>query len=323
MNNLADNPKGNHGQDKRQGFAFGHTSPIEHQTRIKAFGHSLFLEKNGFSMTLLLIEQALIILASAISAYTDYKTGYIFDWITLPLIALGLGLRLWQQDWIGLGIGIAVFAFLYALYWTGKLGGGDVKLFTGMALVLPLQNGQFFLLNAIFFAAITALLFYSVYYIYKIRSDKIPIDWKTHKTQLQTAIAFGIFSILFIAILVYQNGLSLWTGILFAIPFLLASAFVAVENVVKQKFFLETIALSQLEEDEIIASEFMDTKQLAAAGLNLKKIIGETEKQKLQQLRINEVPVYRNAPRFGPFIFIGCVLAIAAPQVFSILFLSI
>ena len=34
-------------------------------------------------------------------------------------------------------IALAVFAVCYLLYYTGKLGGGDVKLFVGISLLLP------------------------------------------------------------------------------------------------------------------------------------------------------------------------------------------
>ncbi|MDO8625219.1 MAG: hypothetical protein Q7R47_03985, partial [Candidatus Diapherotrites archaeon] len=92
---------------------------------------------------------------------------------------------------------------------------------------------------------------------------------------------------------------------------------------IKERYFMEKIAVDALEEDEIIATEFMDAKVLEQSGLNLKKIIGEAEKENLKKLGLAEVPVYRNAPRFGPFIFAGTMLALAAPQFFAILFLSV
>ncbi|MDO8624714.1 MAG: A24 family peptidase, partial [Candidatus Diapherotrites archaeon] len=153
---------------------------------------------------------ALVAIATAAAAYTDYKTGYIYDHITYPLIAIGVILRLWSQDWMGLGLGIAVFAVLYAFYWTGKLGGGDVKLFTGMALVLPFYQKQIFLLNVLFFAALLALLFYALYYLYKLWKDKIPI--KTEGQQRNTAILLAIFALVFSGLLVYNNTVSVWVG---------------------------------------------------------------------------------------------------------------
>ncbi len=270
-----------------------------------------------------LLSQAALLIATAIAAYTDWKTGMIFDWLTFPLIGLGILLRIVQADWIGLGIGTGTFALLYALYWTGKIGGGDVKLFTGIALVLPQFNGQVFLLNVVFFAALSAMTFYSIYYLVKIRKNKIRVSWNENKSKITLAVAFGLFTLLLLGLLIQQNGLSIWSAGVIAIPFLLSAGFVAVENTVKKHFFLQHIPLSELEEDEIIATEFMDEKTMSQSGLNLKKIIGENEKKQLRELGISKVPVYRNAPKFGPFIFLGVLLGIFWPGFFTTLFLTV
>ncbi len=269
------------------------------------------------------ISQGIVLIATGLSAYTDYKTGLIYDWITYPLIVIGILLRLWQQDWIGLGIGIATFALLYGLYYTGKLGGGDVKLFTGIALTYPFQQNQVFLLNVVFFAALSALLFYSFYYLYRIKKEKIQIDWNENKSQTRLAILLSAFIFLFTAFLVYNNGISLYVGIGLIAVFWIASAYIAVETTAKKHFLLSHIQVDELEEDEIVATEFMDSKLLEQSGLNVKKIIGENEKTNLKNHGITQVPVYRNAPRFGPFIFIGTLLAITLPEFFAILFLGI
>ena len=41
-----------------------------------------------------LVRGAAALIASAAGAYTDYKTGLIYDYITYPLIALGILLNL-------------------------------------------------------------------------------------------------------------------------------------------------------------------------------------------------------------------------------------
>jgi Flp pilus assembly protein protease CpaA len=153
---------------------------------------------------------ALALLGTAVAAYTDFKTGYIYDWITYPLIAIGIALRLWSQDWLGLGLGIAVFAALYVFYWTGKLGGGDVKLFTGIALVLPFYQDKVFLLNVLFFAALSAMLFYAVYYLYRLWNEHIPLD--IDEKQRNTALLLAAFGIAFSALLAYNNTVSVWVG---------------------------------------------------------------------------------------------------------------
>ena len=116
---------------------------------------------------ILLIRQAAVAIASAIGSYTDYKTGYIYDWITYPLIALGIILNLYEQEYTGLVIGAAVYALGWAVYNYGKLGGGDVKLYTGIALALPYYNGTPFIIPAVLFSSLSGLVFISAYYTIK------------------------------------------------------------------------------------------------------------------------------------------------------------
>jgi hypothetical protein len=83
------------------------------------------------------------------------------------------------------------------------------------------------------------------------------------------------------------------------------------------------VKLEELEEDEVIAMEFTDSEILEKTGLGLKGIIGKKEKEKLKEMGIKEVIIYANAPRFGPFIFIGVALGILFPEIISLFFLQI
>lgn len=273
-------------------------------------------------LDLILFKQAILVVATAIAAYTDWKTGLILDWLTLPLIGIGMVLNLFEMNWIGIGLGIVVFVFLYALYWLGKLGGGDVKLFTGIALLLPFYNNQFFLIPTLFFAALTAITAYSLYYSFQIFKQKIPLTDIKPKNIIMAVLFALLFSVYFL-VLVQINALSQTVAIAFWVPFLLASVFVGLEPVIKKHFFVQTVALEKLGEDEVIALDMMDSKILEQAGLGIKGVIGEKEKQKLAELGIREVPIYANAPRFGPFIFLGVILALFFPNLVTTLFLPI
>jgi Flp pilus assembly protein protease CpaA len=274
-------------------------------------------------MELLLLRQIILLAASAIAGYTDWKTGFIYDWLTLPLVGIGLVLGILEQNWIGIGFGITVFILLYGFYWLGKLGGGDVKLFTGIALMLPFYQNQIFLLPVLFFAALGAITFYSVYYLYRLKKEKIRVEWKKNQSEVLKGILFvALFSIYLFA-LVQVNGLSEWIAGMLWVPFLLAGVFVALEKPIKKNFFSKKVKLEELEEDEVIAMEFTDSEILEKTGLGLKGIIGKKEKEKLKEMGIKEVIIYANAPRFGPFIFIGVALGILFPEIISLFFLQI
>ena len=46
-----------------------------------------------------LIQEAALLIGTAAGAVTDAKTGYIYDWITYPMLAAGVILSVTQQQW--------------------------------------------------------------------------------------------------------------------------------------------------------------------------------------------------------------------------------
>jgi prepilin peptidase CpaA len=69
---------------------------------------------------------------AAIAAATDIFRGRIYNWLTLPAIALGLALSLAMHGWAGgadslLGV-LAGFLLYGWMFFLGAMGGGDVKL---------------------------------------------------------------------------------------------------------------------------------------------------------------------------------------------------
>ena len=84
---------------------------------------------------------------AAVAAFTDYRSGKIYNWLTLPALALGLVVAL------GVGMptvvlalqGVAVASVIFLpMFFGGILGGGDVKLLLALGTVLG-AHGIFFL----------------------------------------------------------------------------------------------------------------------------------------------------------------------------------
>jgi hypothetical protein len=95
----------------------------------------------------------------------------------------------------------------------------------------------------------------------------------------------------------------------------------ALEKGIRKNFFLKKINLSELEEDEVIAAEFLDEKTRKALELKTKGILGEKEKNKLEKAGIKEILVYRNLPPFAPFVFIAIIIILALPEITGLLFI--
>jgi hypothetical protein len=156
-----------------------------------------------------------------------------------------------------------------------------------------------------------------------LKKEKIKIKWKENRNEIVKGILFVLLLTIYLYALVQVNGISAMVAGILWIPFLLAGVFVAMEKPIKKHFFSKKVKLEELEEDEAIALEFTPEKILKETGLGLKGIIGEKEKQKLKKMGIKEVVIYANAPRFGPFIFIGVVLALWFPEIVQLFFLRI
>lgn len=252
------------------------------------------------------------------AAYTDAKTGLILDRITYPMIATGIVLNLLQGEWLWLLAGTTVFAIGYAVYYAGKLGGGDVKLFTAIAFLLPFYQGQVFLLNALFAACLLAVVFYSAYYATKYARKGI--DWKENRQGMQKAAVFGVVLACWLVTMFFLNVISFGAFALLGFAFALALVFLAFEKGIRKSFFLRLVPVAKLEEDEVIAAEFLGQELKQKLGLGLKGVFGEKEIAKLKKAGKKRVPVYRGMPPFGPFILLGCIAALLWPNLITMMF---
>ena len=259
-----------------------------------------------------LVRAATVVIASGVGAYTDHRTGYIFDWTTLPLIGLGLVLNAVEQEFLGIGMAVVVFILGYIFYYTGKLGGGDLKLYTGITMMLPFYSGGTFILSVILLSAFAAMVFLSSYYMVKYAAKGIDFSYNR-----QGIIRAGIvlaFALAYFYILMGRGFVSLNYALVFAAPISLGVLFLAFEKGIRKEFFLKKIMVSEIEEDEILAPEFMGEEERKTIAQGFRGVIGEKEKKWLEEKGIKEICVYRNLPRFGAFIFIGVALALFMPS---------
>lgn len=261
-----------------------------------------------------LIQQAALFAGTLAGAATDAKTGYIYDWITYPMIAVGVitSLVAWQTT--NLILGLAMFILLFVGYRLGKIGGGDVKIFTGIALLNP-YNDISFLLTAALFAAALSMLFYSVFY--SIKYARKGIKWEENMEGMLKAGILGLALALYFAAMSAYGMMNSFMLYALGVPFAFGLGFVALQKGIKRNFFEKRIAVGKLEEDEIIAAGRNTSKVMAA--LKGKQLIGKREAALLKRRGIRFVFVLRDLPKFGPFIFFGVLLALMQPNFFALL----
>lgn len=256
---------------------------------------------------------ALVVLGTFIAGVVDFKTGFIYDWITYPLIAAGLIHLVWNQAWLSLAIGLIVLIIGVLFYYTGKVGGGDVKLFLGIAWLVPFYQGVVFVLIALLYATLFAVTVLSIYYMARLMATGKKITISRKRIGLVIVYALGLIAYAGLAL---STNLFGWTTLAaIAVPLLLGLVFFALEEDIRKQFFLTRVSPKQLEEDEIIAWDELGEKERKQLNLGSKRVLEESEVKKLVSLGLTSIPVYRHLPRFGIFIFFGVLLALAFPQV--------
>lgn len=287
----------------------------------------------NFLFDLFSIKVFILITACIIASFTDLKKGIIPDFVTLPLIILGIGFNVFEFNLMNLNFslmnfvpGIVVFFAFLVLYYFGKIGGGDVKLFTGIALLIPFHQSFPFIVSVLFFSSLFAVLFFSIYY--SLKYLRKGIDFNENKKSIQQAVFLGIFLIAYFYLLISFNFMQFYSAFILAIPLFFALLFIAFQQGIKKNFFLKSIPLAELEEDEVIAKEFLSKElkekfEKEKLNFNMKGIITEEDKIKLRKLRISSLPVLRSLPPFAPFILLGVLLSLIFPDFLSLIFFAI
>jgi hypothetical protein len=261
-----------------------------------------------------LIQQAILFVGTLTGAITDAKTGYIYDWVTYPMLFLGFILALINFQLFNFLSAFLIFIILLISYKLGKVGGGDVKLFTAIALLNPF-NSIHFLLTLIVFAALGAMLFYSIYY--SLKYLRKGIDWQREKKNILNACFLALFLIIYFY---FMSGVGLINELfvfVIALPLFCGLLFMALQKGIKEDFFEKKVFLKDLEDDEIIGDK--NSKKIKDL-LKGKNLLGEKEILKLKNNKVKQIYVLRNLPKFGPFIFIGVILAMSNPNILQIIF---
>jgi len=261
-----------------------------------------------------LIQQVALFLGTLVGGATDAKTGYIYDWVTYPMVIIGVLLSAIQLQYFNLASGVAIFVILFVVYKLGKIGGGDVKIFTGIALLNP-YNELNFLITLVFFAAISSMVFYSIFY--SIKYIRIGFVKKDNEKGIRSALFLGAVLIAYFVIMLQTGLIGLEFIILVGFPFIFGLLFIALQDGIKKEFFEKNVSLGKMEEDEVISEN--NTRQILKI-LNGKKLLGDKEINLLKKNGIKSLIVLRDLPKFGPFIFVGTVFALLSPNFFMMLF---
>jgi len=274
---------------------------------------------------ILILKIVLVLLACGIAAYTDYKTGLIQNWLTYPLIGMGVLILIFESFILpiklGLNylltvilIGILIYGIGYFLYKYGKLGGGDIKLFIGIHLVFPYYLGQVVILWLLIIASLLSVFVVSVSYLYKLKQKlKLRGLYKILLTRklifLKSFVIFIIFFIfVYLFVLKFHES---WLYFLILLPILFGLKLMVFEPEVRKYIYLKQKKVSDLEDGDVLALDFIKKNLLIKLKLTGKNIIEESDIKRIKRIRgIKVIPIYDFLPRFGTYIFLGLVIVL-------------
>ena len=269
---------------------------------------------------------AVALIGTLILAYTDLKTTYMPDIYTHSMIAVGLiWLAFFDSSKVyTLLVAGGTFAILFLMYLFGQIGGGDAKLFTAIALLVPkfpkslapllqsiginpVTNSPIPFVFTVFLLAglIGPMFTISIWYFIKLYKIKRKV--KEYNSKLIKAI---LLLLLVLPFTYYFYVFSKAFAVIF-VPVLTSMLILPFKNDVLEHFAMKKKKISKLDDDDVLALEFIPESKKKKLGLwrktftspELKKI-----KAKAKKLKIKEVRVYDYLPQFGPFIFIALLL---------------
>lgn len=226
------------------------------------------------------------------------------------------GLASLQQSILAFAVAGAIFAFGHVLYRAGQLGGADVYVLSAIALLLPSQPFIFagavaapypFVLSVIAASGISfmvyMLAFYGIRAAKEAIAEKAKIDSKTAAAAAVVALAYAAF--------VYAAGgngaFGVWYFALVGFV-VFASLFFMLFKGRIAKMMVEEVPVSRIEEEDVLALEYMDGKVVEKYGLQ--RVAGEKELKRLAKLPIKKYCVYTKMPPFLPHLLIGLVFSL-------------
>jgi|GEM_PF-474264 len=266
------------------------------------------------------------LIGTAILAYTDLKTTYMPDIYTHSMLLIGIAWVLFfnSNPIPVLIIALVTFAILFLMYLFGQIGGGDVKLFTALALLIPyfptsitpiinligihpITNSPIPFVFSVFLLAglIGPMFFISIWYFVKL--FKIKNKVKEYNKKIIKSIILIILTLPFIYyFFIFSKGF-----VIIFIPILTSFLILPFKNDVLKHFSMKKKKIKELNDDDVIALEFISKTMKTKLGLwrktftspELKKI-----KAKAKKTGLKEIKVYDYLPQFGPFILISLIL---------------
>ncbi|MFQ5406162.1 MAG: hypothetical protein ACE5DI_03345, partial [Candidatus Micrarchaeia archaeon] len=116
---------------------------------------------------------------------------------------------------------------------------------------------------------------------------------------------------------------SLVQNAFFVVLFSSAAFLTFFKTQIEQEVLIKFVPIKDVEDEDILVLEKLDKKLVKEYGLE--KVLTEGQVKLLKRIqkekRINRFPVYKNLPRFGPYVLFGLIASLLFGDIFLALFL--
>ncbi len=281
------------------------------------------------SMNYELLRILIAILGTSIAAYFDiFNKKNIPDMLLYSFLFIAIIITFLDFNPILLtyafGGALIIGITGYILYQMGQLGGADVFILCSLSLLLPVQPemlGKNGVMNLPFIFSILSIagIFFIFYVLIKFTPIVLKRKEKVDKKRIIYSIPLILIFLIFIFLFIEQI-ISIYYLILIAFLVCVSIYF----SIFKERFMrslIEEIPLSKIENEDVIAIEYMDEKLVKK--YNIPKVISEKDLKRLKNIKISKYPVYTKLPMFVPFILIGLLVALYFGDIFYLITLSL
>ena len=230
-----------------------------------------------------------------------------------------------QESMVAFVVAGGIFAAGYLLYRAGQIGGADVYVMGSVALLLPAQPRIFagvaaapypYVFSVIAASGLAFMAYmlakYGVIALRGAVKEKKGVDAKTALGMAVVALAYAAF--IYVAGANGVFGLSYFVLVGFVV---FASIFFMAFKGRMARMMAQEVPLSKIEEEDVLALEYMDEK--VVEKYHLKRVADANELKRLAKLPIKKYCVYTKMPPFLPHVLFGLLATLVFGDVLMLL----
>jgi len=228
------------------------------------------------------------------------------------------------------GVALVVLAIGYPIYKVGQIGGADVLILAGIALLLPDAPPALlpqapaqpffsypFILPVFIVSGFLAVLGFSAEYIPRTLSSALRGGVEV-KAQSVLSSALIVVAYITVVYLFLQAGILSAAQSAFLLILVLLAGFLTLFKDHISSTMVEWVPLKEIDEEDVIALHMLDPK--IVSRLRLQPVLTHSEMEKLKKTRLKRFPVFKGMPPFLPYVLLAVVLLLAFGDPIALLF---